>query len=161
MPSNKLENKYIDATKYEIRALWTGVDVGHMSEDVEVINVGYPLEPPDDLGGWFLVSCQPHEEHQDCFFTTWVREKLKVKAKKTAAKKRTAATPPKVPADIQAIKDEAAEMLASPIPPKKKPIPPKKKRGRPSKKNTEQNGTASEQKDLPEPVASLPQYDGP
>lgn len=141
--------KPIDATKYEIRALWTGVGVGHMSEDVEVVTVGYPFEPPDDLGGWFLTDYMADKDNTDRFFTLWVREKIK--PKKTRKKKGH-----QVPADIQAIKDEVAAVLATPI----AGAVPKKKRGRPRRAATSANGAPKETDNLPEPVASLPVYEG-
>lgn len=139
MPSNKLESKYIDATKYEIRALWTGVGVGHMSEDVDVVTVGYPFEPPDDLGGWFLADYMADKENTDRFFTLWVREKLKPKAAPRAKKRKPGAPAP----DIQKVIDETQAAVTP-------QAVPKKKRGRP-KKETE---------DLPPPVANLPEYNG-
>lgn len=144
--------KPIDATKYEIRALWTGVGVGHMSEDVEVVTVGYPFEPPDDLGGWYLVDYTADKDNTDRFFTLWAREKIKPKA---AKKKKKPGAPA---ADIQNIIDETKAAVApQPAPKKKRGRPPRVTSGAPA--TPSENG-AAEPSNGPPPVAHLPLYEG-
>ena len=82
----------IDATKYDIRILWTGIKEEHVSADAGVVE-GYPLDPPDSLPGWLLADWGVETtKDADRYWTLWIREKTK--ARKKRAKKATAAAPP-------------------------------------------------------------------
>lgn len=89
-------NLHIDATKYDIRVLWTGTKEEHVSADAGVVE-GYPLDPPDEFSGWFLeaVGVETTKE-ADRYWTLWTREKTA--AKKARKSKQKAAPPePKAP----------------------------------------------------------------
>lgn len=81
------KDHYIDATKYEIRALWTGIGEEHTAEAAGLVE-GYPFEPPDELPGWQLVDYQIGKDGGYRFFTLWVKERLKVVTKKRGRTKK-------------------------------------------------------------------------
>lgn len=88
----------IDATKYDIRMLWTGLKEEHVSPDAGVVE-GYPLDPPDTGPGWFLVDWGVESlKDVDRYWTLWIREKTAPKRgrpKKAVAASATNTTPPK------------------------------------------------------------------
>lgn len=87
----------IDATKYDIRILWTGLKEEHVSPDVGVVE-GYPLDPPDTGPGWLLVDWGVESlKDVDRYWTLWIREKTKVAKKRgrPAAVQAAATAPPK------------------------------------------------------------------
>lgn len=86
-------NQPIDATKYDIRVLWTGLKEEHVSADAGVVE-GYPLDPPDE-GPWQLVEFGIETtKDADRYWTLWIREKTKAR-KKRAKKVQAAPTEPK------------------------------------------------------------------
>jgi hypothetical protein len=81
-------NQSIDATKYDIRVLWTGVKEEHVSSDAGVVE-GYPLDPPD-AGKWQLVEFGVETtKDADRYWTLWIREKGRAKGR---PKKKPAAS---------------------------------------------------------------------
>ena len=89
----------IDATKYDIRILWTGVKEEHVSPDAGVVE-GYPLDPPTQAPGWLLVDWGVESlKDVDRYWTLWIREKTALKLKrgpkKAVAAPVTTPTPPK------------------------------------------------------------------
>lgn len=84
MRNGKL-SRPIDATKYDIRVLWTGLKEEHVSADAGIVE-GYPLDPPDDGDGWYLVDWGVETmKESDRYWTLWAREKTAPKRKKRAA----------------------------------------------------------------------------
>jgi hypothetical protein len=78
----------IDATKYDIRALWTGLKEEHVSPDAGVVE-GYPLDPPEDGAGWFLVDWRVESTKEaDRYWTLWAREKKAAKKPRTKKQKQ-------------------------------------------------------------------------
>lgn len=80
----------LDAAKYDIRVTWHGIKEDNVSIDVALVE-GFPLDPPDEIGTWFLVQFDRDsriEEKQvvDRYCCIWAREK-------TAPKKQRAAKP--------------------------------------------------------------------
>ena len=88
-------NQPIDATKYDIRGLWSGISEEHTSGDLGVVE-GIPFDPPDGRPGWLLVDYDvaPGDQEPDRYWTLWIREKTKAKKAKSKAKKAVAATAP-------------------------------------------------------------------
>lgn len=85
----------IDATKYDIRVLWTGLKEEHVSADAGVVE-GYPLDPPD-AGAWLLVEFGIETtKDADRYWTLWVREKTRGK-RRGRPKKVTVASEEKKP----------------------------------------------------------------
>lgn len=106
----------IDATKYDIRALWTGLKAEHTSADAGILEEGegYPLDPPDNRSGWILVRCELHlpkkGEDPDKYWTLWIREKKQVRK---ARKRAKAASSKKTPATKTSKKKAAATPATS------------------------------------------------
>jgi hypothetical protein len=82
----------IDATKYDIRILWTGLKEEHVSPDAGVVE-GYPLDPPDTGPGWLLVDWGVESlKDVDRYWTLWIREKTKIKVKGKRGRPKKAPT---------------------------------------------------------------------
>lgn len=77
-------NQPIDASKYDIRVLWSGL-LDHVPPDAALVE-GFPLDPPDDAPGWMLVEfrVEPGKE-ADRYCTLWVRKKRIVRARRAKA----------------------------------------------------------------------------
>lgn len=94
----------IDATKYDIRILWTGPKEEHVSADAGVVE-GYPLDPPDELPGWFLEDFGVESlKDADRYWTLWTRAKTKVRAKRKAKK---------APESVAAAAPSAVDLVAA------------------------------------------------
>lgn len=78
----------IDASKFDIRFLWSGIKEDHLSRDAGVVD-GYPLDPPDEFSGWFLVDWgYETTKEADRYWGLWIREKSKRRAKLKPRKPR-------------------------------------------------------------------------
>lgn len=89
-------NQPIDALKYDIRVLWTGLKEEHVSADAGIVE-GYPLDPPDE-GPWHLVDFGIETTKEvDRYWTLWIREKTKTRKprKKAVAAPAQPVHPPK------------------------------------------------------------------
>jgi hypothetical protein len=86
----------IDATKYDIRVLWTGLKEEHVSADAGVVE-GYPLDPPD-IGPWQLVEFGIETtKDADRYWTLWIRPKSKGRGTAKKQKERKAEAKEKKP----------------------------------------------------------------
>lgn len=150
-------NQPIDATKFDIRGLWSGLEEEHISSDVGKVE-GYPFDPPDEGAGWQLVAIQVYEGKKatdpDRYFTLWKRPKVKVR------KKRKARTPKdELPADIQALKDASNALLATPTP--EKPAQPKRVRKPKKAKRRARKGATATANTEPAPAQAAPVEETP
>lgn len=93
MRSDKMRG--IDASKYDIRVLWTGLKEEHVSTDAGVVE-GYPLDPPDEgpwqLVDWGVETRKEKDEYIDRYWTLWVCGKTP--ARKPRVKKAKAPDAP-------------------------------------------------------------------
>lgn|SRR5574341_512889 len=83
----------IDATKYDIRVTWTGLKDDNVPPDAVLVD-GWPIDPPDELPGWFLVDFRVESgKDGDRYCSLWAREKTKAKVKKPKKAAQVAAAP--------------------------------------------------------------------
>lgn len=124
MRSEKI--KGIDASKFDIRVLWTGLKEEHVSSDAGVVE-GYPLDPPDEgpwqLVDWGVETRKEKEEYIDRYWTLWVSEKTV--AKKPRAKKQKADAPAAAPKEKKA---RGGKREKPPEPPPEPPVTEEAKR---------------------------------
>lgn len=121
----KLE-KWIDASKYDIRLTWTGPKTGELPADASLVE-GWPFDPPDEFPGWHMVDFGISEKDEDSYWVLWTRPKTVVK-KKRRARKQKATTTTSEPTSAAA----PAPTTPAPTPRTRKPKPAKanKKKGR-------------------------------
>lgn len=115
----------IDASKFDIRFLWSGIKEDHLSRDAGVVD-GYPLDPPDEFSGWFLVDWgYETTKEADRYWGLWIREKGKRRAKPKARKPRDKAQASKpTPAAPTEKRKGRKPRPASPPPVEPEPAPP-------------------------------------
>ncbi len=139
----------IDATKYDIRILWTGPKEEHVSADAGVVE-GYPLDPPDELPGWFLVDVGVESlKDTDRYWTLWIRAKTKVRAKRKAKKPApTEGTGVAAAGPVDAVLRAGG---AAPAPAPRTPRIPTERKPRPAKKAPRRRKTAARPNQEPAP----------
>lgn len=136
-------HKPIDATKFDVRGLWTGLKEEHTSPDAGMVE-GYPFDPPNQEKGWLLVSVTPFpamKTEPTSYFTLWIRPKKGAPKKKR--KPRTAPSAGEAPAGQKetTAAPEPKPLVKAPARPKK--TRQKKKTASKPRSSTKKNASTS------------------